>query len=47
MDNKECCKMVDQENNKMKGRGKSVSKKKEKPVEKTVEFTFNAPGRRF
>ena len=35
--------MVEQENNKMKSRGKSVSKKKEKPVEKTVEFAFSAP----
>jgi 1,4-alpha-glucan branching enzyme len=43
MDNKECRKMVGQENSKMKSREKSVSKKKEKPVEKTVEFTFNAP----
>ncbi len=35
--------MVKQENNKMKSRGKSVDKKREKAPEKTVEFTYTAP----
>ena len=35
--------MVEQENKRIKSKGKSVGKKKEKLVEKTVEFTFNAP----
>jgi len=43
MDNKECCKMVKQENKRIRRKGKPVGKKKEKLVEKTVEFTFNAP----
>ena len=35
--------MVKRERNKMKSKGKSVTKKKEESIEKTIEFTFNAP----
>ena len=35
--------MVKQENKRTRSKGKSVTKKKEKSIEKTVEFTFNAP----
>lgn len=46
MDNREYYTMVEQERKKMKSKGKSVNKKKERPVEKKVEFTFNAPDAR-
>jgi 1,4-alpha-glucan branching enzyme len=35
--------MIKQKNKRIKSKGKSVTKKKEKPIEKTVEFTFSAP----
>jgi 1,4-alpha-glucan branching enzyme len=35
--------MVKQENKRIRSKGKSVTKKKEKSIEKTVEFTFLAP----
>ena len=35
--------MVEQEKKKMKSEGKSVTKKREKSIEKTVEFTYSAP----
>ena len=35
--------MVEQENKRIKSKGKSVTKKKEKCIEKTVEFAFSAP----
>ena len=35
--------MVEQGNKRVKSRGKSVIKKKEKSIKKTVEFTFSAP----
>ena len=35
--------MVEPESKKMKSKGKSISEKKEKSAEKTVEFTFRAP----
>ncbi len=35
--------MVKQENKRIRRKGKPVGKKKEKLVEKTVGFTFNAP----
>ena len=38
--------MVEQENKRIKSKGKSVGKKKGKLVENTVEFTFNGPDAR-
>ena len=35
--------MVKQKNKRIKSKGKSVTKKKEKSIEKTVEFNFSAP----
>ena len=35
--------MVEQENKRIKSKGKSVTKKKEKSIEKTVEFICSAP----
>jgi len=35
--------MVEQENKRIRGKGKSVPKKKEKPIEKTVEFNYSVP----
>ncbi len=35
--------MVKQENKRIRSKGKSVTKKKEKSIKKTVEFTFLAP----
>jgi 1,4-alpha-glucan branching enzyme len=43
MDDKESWKMVKRNNNKVRSKGKSVTKKKEKLIEKAVEFTFLAP----
>ena len=35
--------MVEQENKRIRSKGKSVPKKKEKPIEKTVEFNYSVP----
>jgi 1,4-alpha-glucan branching enzyme len=35
--------MAEKENKRIRSKGKSVTQKKEKSIEKTVEFTFRAP----
>ncbi len=35
--------MVGQENKKIRSKGKSVTKEKEKSIEKAIEFTYSAP----